>query len=233
MRISHFIILLFVAIWLVVFTSWIGSIYEWPVQSLLSPEGIRWALRHVDENFHQTPFVSVLVLLVGLGPMYASGFFHVLGQHIRRISIHKPLSRKQKRALLLSLISGAVYLLLVGIATFSPLAILLGVTGTLERSPFIEGFVPLISFAFFLIGLVFGIASGQFYRFREVIQGMGSLFPRSIPYFIFLLMASQFMGILHYSQLDSYMGIDETGEMVLRALLYYLPLISILTPHKP
>jgi len=230
--IPHTITILSFATLLVAFISWIGNIYEWPVQSLLSPEGIRWTLRHVDENLYQAPFASVFILLIGVGLAQASGLFNTLQQHIRRISLHKPLSRKQKRALLLSLISGIAYLLLVGIVTFSPLAILLGVTGTLDRSPFIEGLVPLISLAFSISGTIFGIASGQFRNDKDIIQGMGSLLTRTINYFIFLLIASQFLGILHYSQIDKCIGIGEKESDILHLLLYYLPLISIFIHRK-
>lgn len=231
--IPHFITVIFFATLLVVLTSWIGSIYEWPVQSLLSPEGLRWTLRHVDENLYQTPFASIFILLIGMGLAYASGLFSALQQHIRRISLHKPLSRKQKRALLLALLSGIVYLLLVGIATFSPLAILLGVTGTLDRSPFIDGIIPLISLAFGITGLVFGIASGQFCNDRDVIQGMGSLPVRFVHYFIYLLFASQFLGILHYSQIDRCMGIGENGLRILYFFIYYFPLIGVFFYKNP
>lgn len=224
---SHWITLLFFATLLVVFFSWIGSIYGLPVQSLLSPEGIRWMLRHVDENLCQAPFASAFVLLVGMGLAYASGLFDALRQYMRRISLHKSLSKKQKRALLLSLASGSVCLLFVGIATLSPSAILLGVTGTFERSPFVEGIVPIVSCLFFVVGLVFGIASGQFRNDRDIIRGVGSLLVEAVNYFVFLLVASQFLGILHYSQIDKYMGIGETETAVLHLLLYYLPFVGI------
>lgn len=230
--IPHAITILFFATLLVIFVSWIGSIYEWPVQSLLSPEGIRWMLRHVNENFYQAPFASIFILLIGIGLSQASGLFSTLQQHVRCISLHKPLSRKRKRALLLSLISVVVYLLLIGIATFSPLAILLGVTGTLDRSPFIGGIVPLVSFAFSLSGIVFGIASGQFRNDKDIIQGMGCLLTKAINYFIFLLIVSQFLGFLHYSQIDKCIGIGERRSVILHLLLYYLPLICIFIHRK-
>lgn len=42
---------------IVALVSWIGSIYGLgTVQSLLSPEGIRWELRHITSNYVKTPF---------------------------------------------------------------------------------------------------------------------------------------------------------------------------------
>lgn len=43
--------------------SWIGSIYGLgKVQSLLSPEGIRWELRHAMGNFVQTPALGIVMI---------------------------------------------------------------------------------------------------------------------------------------------------------------------------
>lgn len=225
--ISYLITILFFATLIVAFISWIGNIYEWPVQSLFSPEGIRWALRHVDENLYQSPFISIFILLIGLGMAEASGLFCALHQHIRRLSLHKPLSRKQKRALLLALLSGLLYILLIGIATFSPLAILLGITGTLDRSPFIEGIIPLISIALGITGFIFGIASGQFRNNRDIIAGMEYLPSRLITYFIYLFITAQFLGFLQYSQIDVCLGIGENALKLLHILLYYIPLIYL------
>ena len=96
--IPHFITVIFFATLLVVLTSWIGSIYEWPVQSLLSPEGLRWTLRHVDENLYQTPFASIFILLIGMGLAYAPGLFSALQQHIRRTVCTGP-CQESKRGL--------------------------------------------------------------------------------------------------------------------------------------
>lgn len=70
----------------VVFLSWIFDIYglsvlnpadgeEIRVQSLLSPEGIRWLLRHVVTNFTEfAPLGMVMVTLFGVGVAEHSGF---------------------------------------------------------------------------------------------------------------------------------------------------------------
>ena len=55
--------------------SWIGSIYGLgKVQSLLSPEGIRWELRHAMGNFVQTPALGIVMMLfLGFGITVHSG----------------------------------------------------------------------------------------------------------------------------------------------------------------
>ena len=70
----------------VIFLSWIFDVYglsvrlphtgeEIRVQSLLSPEGIRWLLRHVVTNFTGfAPLGLVIVAMFGIGVAQHSGF---------------------------------------------------------------------------------------------------------------------------------------------------------------
>lgn len=90
----------------VVFFSWIFDIYglkvqlpqtgaEIRVQSLLSPEGIRWMLRNAISNFTGfAPLGMVIVAMLGIGVAQHSGFIHACirsrfkkGQNKRRIII--------------------------------------------------------------------------------------------------------------------------------------------------
>ena len=70
----------------IIFLSWIFDVYglnvrlpqtgeEIRVQSLLSPEGIRWLLRHVVTNFTGfAPLGLVIVAMFGIGVAQHSGF---------------------------------------------------------------------------------------------------------------------------------------------------------------
>ena len=75
----------------VIVLSWIFDIYglsvfqpqtgeEIRVQSLLSPEGVRWLLRHVVTNFTGfAPLGLVIVAMFGIGVAQHSGFVSVVG----------------------------------------------------------------------------------------------------------------------------------------------------------
>ena len=86
---------------IVALVSWIGSIYGLgTVQSLLSPEGIRWELRHITSNYVETPALGIImILLFGLGIASYSGMVNAIGRILKR---GKQLTRKEKRALLFS-----------------------------------------------------------------------------------------------------------------------------------
>ncbi len=90
--------------------SWIGSVYGLgEVQSLLSPEGIRWMLRHALDSYVSTPALGiVLVLFLGLGIAYRSGVGDTLG---RVWQSGRHISRKEKRALTLAAGTLFIYVL--------------------------------------------------------------------------------------------------------------------------
>ncbi len=80
---------------IVALVSWIGSIYGLgTVQSLLSPEGIRWELRHITSNYVKTPALGIImILLFGLGIASYSGMVNAIGRILKR---GKQLTRKEK-----------------------------------------------------------------------------------------------------------------------------------------
>lgn len=205
---------LFFAALAVIVLSWMGTLLGWPVQSLLSSEGIRWTLRHAGDNFLRTPALPLFILSVGGGAVVSSGLWEALC-HPRR------LSRKRKRALLPASFTFGLYALLL-FAALSPSGLLLGVTGTLARSPFADGAVPLASLGLALTGWMFGWASDRFRSGLDIVRGMASL-PASLSvYFLYLFVASQCMGFLRYAGLLACIGLS--GEIP-EYLLYYLPLL--------
>ena len=165
--------------------SWIGSIYGLgKVQSLLSPEGIRWELRHAMGNFVQTPALGIVMMLfLGFGITVHSGVWGTLGRIVKR---GKPISRKEKRALILAGCMLLVYIIMIIGTTFAPWTMLRSVTGSLTNSPFQKGIYYLISFGVGLSGMAFGYASGRFRDDKDIIRGMSCLFSRFADYFVVL-----------------------------------------------
>ena len=224
--IPHPATLLLVATLMLVLLSWIGSVNDWPVQNMLSAEGLRLTLRHAMAHVHRSPLIPVLILSMAVSLTCTSGLLKALLQQMRAWGGRGYLSHKRQRALQLATLTFIIYMVCVAVATFSPFAILLGVTGTLNRSPFVDGIVPIVSLAFILPGILFGIASGEFRNDREVLTGMCRLPIALMDYFIYLLVASLFLGTLQSSLLDAFMGIGERGVRWIGYVLYYVPLIG-------
>ena len=106
-RLSVFFFLLTIALAL---CSWIGNVYGVSgIQSLLSTEGIRWVLGHVIGNYVQALALGmVLILFMGVGIGLRSGLYDALRRFLNK---GKLLSKRERRALTLSLGVLGVYLL--------------------------------------------------------------------------------------------------------------------------
>jgi len=214
---SFFYMLLIIAIAIM---SWIGNIYGLPFKSLFSQEGIRWEIRNVMTNYTKAPLAEVLSLCMGIGLMQYGG--------LRRELLMTYRSVKQRRALFLVLTTGITYLLAV-IATIAyPHAILLSATGSVLHSPFTEGLVFIISLGCGIIGLIYGIASGQIRNIKDVLSGLSYLIARVAPYLVVLFLASQLVAFAQYSQLIYFLGVTDTTISITVWSIYILPLTSFL-----
>lgn len=217
--ITFFVLVLGVALF-----SWIGSIYGiGHIQSLLSAEGVRWLLGHVMSNYMQTPALGiVLVLMMGLGVVVQSGLSNALKRFFQPETL---LSRKERRALMLTFGALAVYVLLVVVSILLPWNIAQGVTGVWLHSPLFKGFIYVLSLGLGLSGLVYGYASDTFLRFSDVFSAMSLLIARNASFFVMLFFLSQFFASLNYTRIDDCLGISPGVLSLLSQLCSYIPLI--------
>lgn len=123
----------------------------------------------------------------------------------------KPISRKEKRALILSGCILLVYIIMIICTTFAPWTMLRSVTGSLTNSPFQKGIYYLISFGVGLSGMAFGYASGRFRDDKDIIKGMSCLFSRFADYFVVLFF---------YSSVLFFIDVYEFGGMGWNRLIY-------------
>lgn len=230
-RFPHAATVFFLLTVAVALSSWIGSVYGLgEVQSLLSPEGIRWELRHAVGNFVQTPALGIVMMLfLGFGVAAHSGIGGTLGRVMKR---GNPISRKEKRALILAGCMLLVYILLIGCATFAPWTLLRSVTGSLMNSPFQKGIYYLISLGVGLSGMAFGYASGRFRDDKDIIRGMSCLFSRFADYFVVLFFIVQFFSSLMYTHLAEWLGIGSSIVFYAFHFCCYLPFVWMLNRKK-
>lgn len=190
----------------IIICSWIGSGYGWyGIQNLLSVDGIRWILRHAQENFMYSPALAMACMLFfGSGLVVHSG----LGDAMHRMVAHdKILSRKQKRALLFSGISACLYVTICCLLIWGPWGIVRSVTGMFEGSPLEDGFIVVISLGIGLCGIVYGFSVDNYRRDKDVYQGMSCLYASFAEYFVCLFFVEQFFASLEYSGLTVFLGI--------------------------
>ena len=204
--------------------SWVCSVYGiGEVQSLLSAEGVRWMLGNVVSNYVQAPALGVVfVLFWGLGIMVRSGMWNALKRMGKPDSI---LSRKERRALMLSVGTLMGYILLVLISVVLPWNITQSVTGTWLHSPFSKGLVYIISLGIGLSGVVYGYVSDTFRRFSEVFDAMSLLITYHASFFVLLFFVIQFFASLAYTHINEWLGISSEMLSMLSQIFSYAPLI--------
>ena len=187
-------LLFFVLTVALVFASWMGSIYgQDTFQSLLSEDGIRWALKHVVGNYVHSPLLGILlVLFMGVGVGWRSGMYHAL---IRFLSRKKLLSGKERRAMMSVIVVVTGYVLSV----FMAVPFLKSITGGFARSPFLEGLAYIISVGLGVSGMVYGYAINAFRSLNDVFRAMSCLIAECADWLVCLFFIVQFFSVLAYS----------------------------------
>ena len=117
------------------------------------------------------------------------------------------LSRKERRALIISLSVGLLYLIIILFSTFSSFGILRGVSGNLMRSPFIMGILFLISFGLGLMGMVYGLCVAKYRSDIDIIEGFTKPMRLIGLYLVIAFFAAQMFACLEYSRIDKYLAI--------------------------
>lgn len=120
---------------------------------------------------------------------------------------YKPLSRKERRALTMAVVVGAIYVVIVLWSTFSSYGILRGVSGNLMRSPFIMGVLFLLSLGAGLMGMIYGFSSGRYRKDADVIEGLAQPMKLLGVYFVIAFFAAQMFACFEYSHLDKCLAI--------------------------
>ncbi len=203
--------------------SWIGSVYGMgEVQSLLSAEGIRWVLGHTLENYVQAPALGmVLVFFMGLGVGVRSGLYDALRRFLQK---GKMISRKERRALVLSVSVFVLLGVLVGISLFLPWNLFWGVTGGWLHSPISKGMVYLLAVGVGLAGMIYGYVADVYRNLSDVLQGMSCLIARRASFFVTLFFVVQFFSSLEYVRLAEFLHCPEDILAVIYQLCCFIPM---------
>ena len=186
-------LIFFVLTVLLAFFSWVGSIYgQNTFQSLLSEEGIRWALKHVVSDYVQCPFLgALLVLFMGIGVGRYSGMYYAL---IRFSNKKKLLSGKERGAMMLVSFVLVGYVLLVLLASSS----LKSITGDFVHSPLWDGWAYIVSLGLGISGMVYGYVVNVFRSLSDVFRSMSCLIAECADWLVCLFFIVQFFSVLSY-----------------------------------
>lgn len=200
-----------IALVLLLFISWVLSIYVDGVQGLLTTRGIRWMCVNIIPNFSSVHISKLLLGLMAFSVLRASGILRAFRSHI---------SLKQRRALQITGVSVIVVLILFSLLLLLPDPVLLSAFGTFQNSAFSKGLVGLLACLAIFIGNVYGYTSGRFTTMRDFMQAHASIFGTISNYFVMLFLSSQFVNCLEYTGILPLLGDNGTIFYLLKGFLY-------------
>ncbi len=184
---GYIVVTLFLLELALIIFSWIIGVLSpaLPIRSVLSPEGIRWFwgsfLGHI-----LTPLMGWIILLsVSFGVFFSSG----LSKALKHIGNFRDLQYSQRHALLGALGLLIIFIVIIVLLAFIPHAILLSVTGSLIKSAFLNGLVPILSIIITSLGIAYGVVSGVFQNIFDVFSGFSSGLKASVPLIVVYLFA--------------------------------------------
>lgn len=155
--------------------------------------------------------VSVIPIIFVIYYLTKKWLLPKLGTYKTESVDYKPLSRRERRSLMISFLVGGLYFFAVLWSTFSSQGILKGISGSLIRSPFIMGILFIISLGIALMGITYGLSVGIYRKEKEVIKGLGQSFQWLGDYLIIVFFASQMFALFNYSNIDKFLIINSTS----------------------
>jgi p-aminobenzoyl-glutamate transporter AbgT len=189
--------------------------------SLISAEGVRWALRTALPSVDAVPWGAAMMLVAAFGLLRGSGLAKVLG----RLLFLRRLTALEWRALLFSLAVAVCYAGVLYVSTLAPWNLLSGITGQPSRSPLVQGWALLLLMGALLVSLIYGFIYGNYRSPMDVVVSTGKTFTLFIPAIMALLPASGIVPCLQFAGVQSVLGIP-WGAFT--AGLYTLPFLYVL-----
>lgn len=205
-----------IALVIVLFASWVASIYVDGVEGLLTARGIRWMCSSFVSNFAAVHLAEMLLGLMAISVLRESGIIRTIRGHV---------SLKQKRALQITGVAVLLVLGLFSLLLLLPKAVLLSAFGTFRHSAFSKGFYGLLMCLLIFVGNVYGYTVGRFLSLRDFVHAHVAIFSSVASYFVILLFASQLVGCIEFTGILPLLGDDGTALFWLRGILYNVPLL--------
>lgn len=113
-----------------------------------------------------------------------------------------------KKAFVLSLIAGAIYVLILAIGLFIPNSPLMGPKGDILESPFLAGIVPVILGLFLVVGITFGIVDKKIKSTHDIGGFMTEAVNDMSGYIVLIFAAAQFISFFQWSNMATWIAMN-------------------------
>ena len=227
-RRSYFFVPLYLCLLLMV---WLGAFFadlaqllfgsSLPSSSLVSAEGVRWALRAALPSIAALPWGLTMMLIATCGLLRGAG----LTKALRRLVSFNRLTVSEWRALLFSAVAAVCYIVLLYMSAVSPWKILSGVTDEAALSPLVQGWAMLLFVGVLSVSLIYGFIYGNYRSMMDVVVSTGRTFTLFVPALMALLPASGIVPCMRYAGIES---IPALSWDTISSILYLLPFIYVM-----
>lgn len=148
-------IVLVVLQFVLILVSWIVSAVDTSssIHSIISAGGIRWFVGSLTHNMSSPLLAYIVMGAISYSVFRNSGLSKVVGSKSK-------LSTQQKFGIRIMALEFGLFVVCLLLATATPHAILLSVTGNLFPSSFSRGIIPLLFSQIFIMSLIYGIIGG-------------------------------------------------------------------------
>lgn len=198
--------------------------YDASMNSLVSAEGLRWAVRSAQGTIDSAPWGVIMLFVCSLGLLTGSGMV----KSARKFLKGGALAINERRAWLFALIAAAVYLLLLFVCTLPPWNLLLGVTGDLYASPLVQGRVIICFIGLFIVAASFGFIYGNYRSLIDIARSLGTAFSLYAPALLAVLPATGIMPCVEFAGFLPLLHIDAVDVAVVSDIIYLLPFLYVM-----
>lgn len=135
------------------------------------------------------------------------------------------LSNEEKRGMKFAIISLIAYAIFMGLLIVPKSAALRNPkTGEILSSPFMNSIVVVISLAFFVVGVAYGIGAGKIKSDKDIVKEMGKTMSSMGGYIVLVFFAAQFVAYFAHSNIGTVIAV-KGADFLKAANISGLPLI--------
>ncbi|KQL37614.1 transporter [Psychrobacillus sp. FJAT-21963] len=159
-------------------------------------------------------FMSVSTfVLAGLGTLITEKYVEPrLGAYTgEQQSLSNEISTLEKRGLRNSLIAALIFIAAVVGAMLIPNSPLLNEDGTLLRSPFLSGIVPVLFLFFLVVGIVYGVSTKKIQSSADVPKLMTEAIGTLSGYIVLIFMIAQFVAYFNWSNIAIWLAVHSAA----------------------
>jgi aminobenzoyl-glutamate transport protein len=113
-----------------------------------------------------------------------------------------------KKGFINAVLAGLAYVALIAVLIFIPNSPLTNEDGGIVPSPFLDGIIPILLFAFIIVGVTFGVTTGKIKSGADVSKYMSESIKDMSSYIVLVFAIAQFIAYFNWSNLGIWVAVN-------------------------